>query len=107
MEKLKLYEGVKREYKKILESDPDITDREIVKYKKEISIAETHIAKYEENCSNAGRDPDSRNATIEKYLAENIDYKYRFLGHANAEDGFQKGIPHVTEMLLNKINCNV
>ena len=86
MEKMKLWENVKDEYQKLLDSDPELlTTREIAKYKKEISTAQGKISEYQENCANAGRDPEMRKLSVEKYLSENVDYKYRFLGHANAE----------------------
>jgi len=86
MEKMKLWENVKDEYQKLLDSDRELlTTREIAKYKKEISTAQGKISEYQENCANAGRDPEMRKLSVEKYLSENVDYKYRFLGHANAE----------------------
>ena len=86
MEKMKLWENVKLEYEKLLETEKELlTTREIAKYKKEIATAEGNIAKYQENCANAGRDPEMRKLSVEKYLSENVDYDYRFVGHANAE----------------------
>ena len=86
MEKMKLWENVKLEYEKILETEKELlTTREIAKYKKEIATAGGNIAKYQENCANAGRDPEMRKLSVEKYLSENVDYDYRFVGHANAE----------------------
>ena len=86
MEKMKLWENVKEEYEKLLEFEPELlTTREMAKYKKEIATAEANISKYQENCANAGRDPEMRKLSIEKYLSENVDYNRRFIGHANAE----------------------
>lgn len=86
MEKMKLWENAKEEYEKLLESDPELlTTREMAKYKKEIALVELNISKYQENCANAGRDPEMRKLSVEKYLSENVDYNHRFIGHANAE----------------------
>ena len=86
MEKMKLWENVKEEYEKLLEFEPELlTTREMAKYKKEIATAEGNISKYQENCANAGRDPEMRKLSVEKYLSENVDYNCRFIGHANAE----------------------